>query len=142
MSGSCPSCQCSTARKSAWYSPKRVGPFRTLTERSVGLHSHCARPAPGKDQLTAQGSPRAIFERAIERGNVALAETTLRAEIPRPTLVDLLELTALIALKEPQRHARVSARWLQRWLEVHPFATIYDAALAASSLQALGGRHH
>ena len=113
-----------------------------MTERSVGLHSHCARPAPGKDQLTAQGSPRAIFERAIERGNVALAETTLRAEIPRPSLGDLLELTALIALKEPHRHARVSARWLQRWLEAHPFATIYDAAFAASSLQALGGRHH
>jgi hypothetical protein len=92
--------------------------------------------------LTAQGSPRAIFERAIERGNVVLAETTLRAEIPRPTLVDLLELTALIALKEPHRHARVSARWLQRWLEAHSFATIYDVAYAASLLQALGGRHH
>jgi hypothetical protein len=101
------------------------------------------RPSgPGKGQLTAQGSPRAIFERAIERGNVALAETTLRAEIPRPTLVDLLELTALIALKEPQRHARVSARWLQRWLEAHAFATIYDAAFAVAALQALGGRHH
>jgi hypothetical protein len=36
----------------------------------------------------------------------------------------------------------VTARWLQRWLEAHPFATIYDAALAVSSLQALGGRHH
>jgi hypothetical protein len=51
-------------------------------------------------------------------------------------------LTALIALEEPHRHARVSARWLQRWLEAHPFATIYDAAFAASSLQALGSRHH
>jgi hypothetical protein len=92
--------------------------------------------------LTAQGHPRAIFQQAIERGNLAVAETTLRAEIPRPTLVDLLELTALIALKEPQRHPRVSVRWLQRWLEAHQFATIYDAALAASLLQALGGRHH
>lgn len=82
------------------------------------------------------------FERAIERGNLAVAETTLRVEIPKPTLSDLLELTALIALKEPQRHPRVSARWLQRWLEAHEFATIYDAALAASLLQALGGRHH
>lgn len=113
-----------------------------MTGRSVGLHSHCVRPAPGRNELTAQGSPRAIFERAIERGNVALAETTLRAEIPRPTLADLLELTALIALKEPHRHARVSARWLQRWLEAHQFATIYDVAFATSSLQSLGGRHH
>src|SRR5207237_7269757 len=92
--------------------------------------------------VTAQGSPRAIFDRAIERGNLAVAETTLRAEIPRPTLIDLLELTALIALKEPQRHPRVSARWLQRWLEAHQFATIYDVTFAATALQALGGRHH
>ena len=47
--------------------------------------------------MTAQGHPRVIFQRAIERGNLTVAEATLRAEIPRPTLVDLLELTALIA---------------------------------------------
>jgi hypothetical protein len=92
--------------------------------------------------LTAQGSPRAIFQRAIERGNLAVAETTLRVEIARPSLVDLLELTALIALKEPHRQPRVAARWLQRWLEAHRFATVYDVAFAASALQALGGRHH
>ena len=66
----------------------------------------------------------------------------LRTEIPRPTLTDLLELTALIALKSPHRHARVSARWLQRWLEGFAEATIDDVVLAASALQALGGRHH
>jgi hypothetical protein len=98
-------------------------------------------PANG-GAITAQGSPRAIFQKAIERGNLPVAEMTLRVEISRPTLVDLLELTALIALKEPQRHPRVSARWLQRWLEAHPFATLYDAAFAVASLQALGSRHH
>jgi hypothetical protein len=98
-------------------------------------------PANG-GAITAQGNPRAIFQRAIERGNLPVAEMTLRVEISRPTLVDLLELTALIALKEPQRHPRVSARWLQRWLEAHPFATLYDAAFAVASLQALGSRHH
>jgi hypothetical protein len=113
-----------------------------LIPRGCRAYTRVSPSGPGKGQLTAQGSPRAIFERAIERGNVALAETTLRAEIPRPTLVDLLELTALIALKEPHRHARVSARWLWRWLDAHRFATIYDAALAVSALQALGGRHH
>jgi len=46
--------------------------------------------------VTAQGSPRAIFERAIRSGNLRVAEVILRTEIPRPTLVDLLELTALI----------------------------------------------
>jgi NAD(P)H-dependent FMN reductase len=73
---------------------------------------------------------------------LVLAEVTLRTEIPRPTLTDLLELTALIALKAPHRHARVAARWLQRWLEAFGDATIDDVVLAASALQALGGRHH
>jgi len=92
--------------------------------------------------VTAQGHPRAIFERAIERGNLLVAETVLRAEIPRPTLLDLLELTALIAQKDPRRHGRAAARWLLRWLEQQPEATVDDACLAAQSLQALGGRHH
>ena len=53
--------------------------------------------------MTAQGHPKAIYMRAIEHGNLLVAETTLRAEIPRPTLTDLLELTALIAIKQPGR---------------------------------------
>jgi hypothetical protein len=92
--------------------------------------------------MTAQGHPRTIFQRAIERGNLVVAEATLRAEIPRPTLVDLLDLTALIAFKQPERHTRVAARWLLRYLEAVEDATIYDAAFLAACLQALGGRHH
>jgi hypothetical protein len=92
--------------------------------------------------VTAQGHPYSIFRRAIERGNLMVAEATLRAEIPRPSLVDLLDLTALIAMKHPARHARVSARWLQRYLEAADDATIHDAALAVAALQALGSRHH
>lgn len=64
----------------------------------------------------------------IERGNLAVAETVLRAEIPRPTLADLLELTALIAQKDGGRRGRVTARWLQRWLEAAPEANIDEAA--------------
>jgi hypothetical protein len=74
--------------------------------------------------VTAQGHPRAIYERAIERGNLLVAEATLRAELPRPTLTDLLELTALIASKQPQRFSRVAARWLQKYLEAVDDATI------------------
>jgi hypothetical protein len=42
------------------------------------------------------------------RGNLLVAEATLRAEIPRPTLVDLRELTALIATEgdAPSRRSR------------------------------------
>jgi hypothetical protein len=92
--------------------------------------------------VTAQGHPRVIFQRAIEHGNLTVAEATLRTEIPRPTLVDLLDLTALIAFKQPDRHARVAARWLLRYLQAVDDATIYDAAFITACLQSLGGRHH
>ena len=102
-----------------------------------------ARPSgPDGRVVTAQGDPRAVFRRAIERGNLLVAEMTLRAEIPRPTLVDLLELTALIAQKDPKRHSRVAARWLLRYLGAVDDATLEDAALAGAALQALGSRHH
>jgi hypothetical protein len=60
-----------------------------------------AGPSPWRQRLTASGHPRTIFERAIQRPNLLVAETVLRTEIPRPTLRDLLELTALIAMKDP-----------------------------------------
>jgi hypothetical protein len=69
-------------------------------------------------------------------------KATLRAEIPRPTLSDLLELTALIAIKQPERFARVAARWLLKYLEAADDATIYDASFVVANLQALGGRNH
>jgi hypothetical protein len=92
--------------------------------------------------LTAQGHPRTIFERAIERGNLTVAEATLRTEIPRPTLVDLLELTALIAFKAPDRYGRVAGRWLLRYLQAVEDATIHDVAYVAACLLALGGQRH
>jgi len=92
--------------------------------------------------VTVKGHPRAIFERAIERGNLAVAETVLRAEIPRPTLGDLLELTALIAQTDPGRRGRVTARWLQRYLEAGVDRTIDEVAFAVAALQALGTASH
>jgi hypothetical protein len=92
--------------------------------------------------VTAQGHPRAIFQRAIERGNLAVAETVLRTEIARPTLVDLLELTALIAQSDPGRRGRVTTRWLQRYLEASVDRTIDEVAFAVAALQALGTANH
>jgi hypothetical protein len=76
--------------------------------------------------VTAQGHPRATFYRAIERGQLAVAETTLR-EMGRITLIEALQLTALIAVKDPRRHARVSARWLARYLAANQGATIDES---------------
>jgi hypothetical protein len=38
-------------------------------------------------------------------------------ELPQISLDDALELTVLIARKDPRRHPRVAARWLLRYLE-------------------------
>jgi hypothetical protein len=60
-------------------------------------------------------------------------------ELPPLSLVDALELTILIARKDPRRHPRVAARWLLRYLEDCEDATIDEAAMAAACLAALAG---
>ena len=60
-------------------------------------------------------------------------------DLPQLGLLDALDLTLLVARKDPARHPRVAARWLQRYLEADPQATIDEAALAASCLAALPG---
>ena len=63
-------------------------------------------------------------------------------DLPQLSLADALELTVLVARKDPRRHDRVASRWLLRLLEEDPHATIDEAALAASSLVALTGVAH
>jgi hypothetical protein len=91
--------------------------------------------------VTAQGHPRAVFRRAIERDNLLVAETTLR-ELGRPTLVELLELTALIARKDPRRFERVSARWVFRYLQEDAGVRLADVQAVVGCLAALGGPRH
>jgi hypothetical protein len=88
--------------------------------------------------MTAQGRPHSIFQRAIQRRNVVAALAAAR-ELPQLSLEDALELTLLVARKDPRRHQRTGARWLLRYLEEDPAASIEEAALAASSLIALTG---
>jgi hypothetical protein len=58
-------------------------------------------------------------------------------------LREALELAALIAKHDPRvRGRRASARWLRRWLEERPRATIDDAAMVSGLLAALGGPAH
>jgi hypothetical protein len=63
-------------------------------------------------------------------------------DLPPLSLADALELTVLVARKDPNRHPRLAARWLLRYLEEDPHATIDEAALGASSLAALTGVGH
>jgi hypothetical protein len=64
--------------------------------------------------LTAQGHPRAIFNRALENGNLVLAEMTAR-ELGRLTLVESLRLTIVYADRDPDKFGRAAARWLARF---------------------------
>ena len=98
------------------------------------------RPAPGRWTLTAEGHPRTVFRRAIERGNLMSAETAAR-EMGVISLLEALELTALVALRDRARASRFATRWLHRLLEERS-PTIDEAALAASALAALGGHGH
>jgi hypothetical protein len=66
-----------------------------------------------------------------------LAEVTVR-EIGRVTIAEALELTALVARKQPHRYGRFAARWLCLYLEEHEKATLEDVALLVSSLRSLG----
>jgi NAD(P)H-dependent FMN reductase len=66
-----------------------------------------------------------------------LAAVAAAKELPQLGLLDALELTLLIARKDPRRHQRVAARWLLRLLEEHPDVTIEEAGLAVSCLIAL-----
>jgi hypothetical protein len=68
-----------------------------------------------------------------------LAAEAAAKELLQISLGDALELTVLIARKDPRRHPPVAARWLLRYLEERPKATIDEAALAGSCLAALRG---
>jgi hypothetical protein len=99
-------------------------------------------PAPDRTfDVTSQGHPTVVFQRAIERGNVVAAELAAR-QLGGLSLVDALELTALIALRDRGRAGRAGARWLQRWLDETAGATIEDACMVAGCLSAFGGRGH
>jgi hypothetical protein len=70
-----------------------------------------------------------------------VAEATAK-EIGRLSLDEALELTLLIARKDPRRHPRVAARWLRRYLDEYDGVTIDEAAMASACLSALDGAHH
>jgi hypothetical protein len=99
-------------------------------------------PAPErKSRLTSQGSPRTILRRALQHGNAVVAEATAR-ELPRLDLLEALELTALIARREPGRLQRIGARWMQRFIEEVPGLTLQDISLAVAAASSLGTDRH
>jgi hypothetical protein len=56
-------------------------------------------------------------------------------EIGRVTIAEALELTALVARKQPHRYGRSAARWLCLYLEEHERATLEHIELLVSTLR-------
>jgi hypothetical protein len=75
----------------------------------------------------------------LEYDNLVLAEVTAR-EIGRVTIAEALELTALVARKQPDRYGRFAARWLCLYLEEHEQATFEHVELLVSNLRSLATR--
>jgi hypothetical protein len=86
--------------------------------------------------MTAQGHPRAIFARAIERGNLVAAEASAR-EIGNLTLEEALRLLFLYAEKEPIKYERAALRWLTRYVTDGKAVTLLNAHLALAALAEL-----
>jgi hypothetical protein len=58
-------------------------------------------------------------------------------EIGRVTIAEALELTGLVARKQPERYGRFAARWLCLYLEEHEKAMLEDVTLLVSNLRSL-----
>ena len=86
--------------------------------------------------VTAQGSPRARFRRAIEGGHLLVAEATAR-ELGRLTLEEALRLVLLYAEREPARFERAALRWVARYLTESKNVSLLKAQLALCALAEL-----
>jgi hypothetical protein len=92
--------------------------------------------SPTGRAVTAQGHPRAIFKRAVKRGNIVLAEATAR-ELGKLSLEEALGLSFLYAEKEPIKFERAALRWLARYVTEGKAVSLLKAQLALSALAEL-----
>jgi hypothetical protein len=92
--------------------------------------------------LTAQGSPRARFKRAIEGGWVFHAEIAAR-EAGNLTLTEALQLVCLYAEADPAKFERAALRWHARFVtETAPSLLKAQLVLAALAELRAGDRKH
>lgn len=89
-------------------------------------------------RMTAQPHPGVRLRRALDQGNVFLAEVAAR-ELGRLSLQDSLDLVVLYAQAGDPKFERAAARWLSRLLEEKTLST-REVALAANVLLELQGR--
>jgi DNA-binding GntR family transcriptional regulator len=85
--------------------------------------------------MTAQGHPRVIFKRAIERGNVVAAGASAREFVL--SLEEALRLVLLYAAYEPAKVERAVLRWFVRYLDEGKGVTLLNAQMALAALAEL-----
>jgi hypothetical protein len=85
--------------------------------------------------LTAEGHPRAVFRRAIERKNLLVAQTVAR-EMGVVGLDEALELVVLTSEVQPSRLDAYGRRWLARLADERTL-TLGELDLAVTALRAL-----
>jgi hypothetical protein len=87
--------------------------------------------------LTAQGHPRVIYKRAIERGNRVVAEMAAR-EAGNLTLSEALGLVWLYAHVHDAKFERAAVKWLDRFIEERS-PSLLHAHMALAALSELRG---
>jgi hypothetical protein len=85
--------------------------------------------------LTAEGHPRAVFRRAIERKNLLVAQTIAR-ELGVVGLDEALELVVLTAELEPPRLDAYARRFVARLADERTL-TLGELDVAITALRAL-----
>jgi hypothetical protein len=86
--------------------------------------------------MTSQGSARGRFQRALAVRSLMQAEAAAR-ELPRLSLLDAIDLSALMASEAPERYERAARRLLVRLLTERERLTLDDAQLAIACLRGL-----
>jgi hypothetical protein len=66
--------------------------------------------------VTSRGHPYAEFKRALDRGNLWIAEAVAR-EMPQVSLEDALKLVHLYEEEESPKFERAAMKWLRRYLD-------------------------
>ena len=90
--------------------------------------------------MTAQGSPRTRFARAVEKGSLRLAELAALEMRGGLTLEEALDLVCLYAREPSPRYERAAVRFLARLADEHSGLRLSELQLAAATLADLPNR--
>jgi hypothetical protein len=86
--------------------------------------------------VTAQGSAYMHFRRALDRGNVTEA-LSAASELQFVSLAEALELTLLLADREPEKFERAAARWHLRFAQEVPHVDLRESLAVLGLLSAI-----